>query len=227
MPSLLGSAKTASRSSTVPSRSRLSLCPCRPRVVLDGSARRGGGPFRGSFGHAVDSPQSPWRCTAPRLSRQEAAEALTSPRALPLPACSGLRPRWPLPCLAASDSADTACQRTETVRGSHTHGAGVRGWLSLAGPRRSNNFRGSLPTLLTCSTRLLTFVASRQRVVLPGWWLAGALGRTCTSWGASTAFIEVANLESQQLRVELVTTVLCWAVPVAYRPHCTSINSST
>ena len=65
-------------------------------------------------------------------------------------------------------------------RGSHTHGSGVRGWLSLAGPRLSNTFRGSIPTLLTCSTRLLTFVASRQRVLLPGWWLAVALGRTCT-----------------------------------------------
>ena len=86
----------------------------------------------------------------------------------------------------------------ETVRGSHTHGAGVRGWLSLAGPRLSHHFRGSIPTLLTCSTRLLTFVASRQRVLLPGWGLAVALGRTCTSWRASTDCIEVAILESQQ-----------------------------
>ena len=201
MPSLLCSAKTASHPSKVPSRSRLSLCTCRPRVLVDGSARRGGGPCRGSFDHAVDSPQSTWLCTAPRLYRQEADEALTSPRASPLPACSGLRPRWPLPCLAASDRADTAFQRTETVRGSHAHGSGVRGWLSLAGPRLSNNFRGSIQTLLTCSTRLLTFVASRQRVLLPGWWLAVALGRTCTSWRASTDVIEVANLESQQLRV--------------------------
>jgi hypothetical protein len=75
------------------------------------------------------------------------------------------------------------------------------GWLSLAGPRLSNNFRGSIQTLLTCSTRLLTFVSSRQRVLLPGWWLAVALGRTCTFWITSTDFIEVASLESQQLRV--------------------------
>ncbi len=74
-------------------------------------------------------------------------------------------------------------------------------WLSLAGPRLANNFRGSIQTLLTCSTRLLTFVSSRQRVSLPGWWLAVALGRTFTSWIASTDFIEVASLESQQLRI--------------------------
>jgi hypothetical protein len=76
-----------------------------------------------------------------------------------------------------------------------------RGWLSLAGPRLSNNFRGSIQTLLTCSTRLLTFVSSRQRVLLPGWWLAVALGRICTFWITSTAFIEDAILESPQLRV--------------------------
>ncbi len=52
--------------------------------------------------------------------------------------------------------------------------------FSLAGPRLAHNFRGSIQTLLTCSTRLLTFVSSRQRVSLPGWWLAVALGRTCT-----------------------------------------------
>ena len=75
------------------------------------------------------------------------------------------------------------------------------GWLSLAGPRLANNFRGSIPTLLPCSTRLLTFVSARQRVLLPGWWLAFALGRTCTSWITSTDFIEVASLEFQQLRV--------------------------
>ncbi len=74
-------------------------------------------------------------------------------------------------------------------------------WLSLAGPRLSHNFRGSIQTLLTCSTRLLTFVSSRQRVLLPGWWLAVALGRTCTSWITSTDFIEVASLKSQRLRV--------------------------
>jgi len=49
MPSLLCSAKTASRPSRVPSRSRLSLCTCRPRVVMDASARRGGGPVRGEL----------------------------------------------------------------------------------------------------------------------------------------------------------------------------------
>ncbi len=73
--------------------------------------------------------------------------------------------------------------------------------FSLAGPRLSHNFRGAIQTLLTCSTRLLTFVSSRQRVLLPDWWLAVALGRTCTSWITSTDFIEVASLESQQLRV--------------------------
>ena len=52
-----------------------------------------------------------------------------------------------------------------------------------------------------CSTRLLTFVASRQRVSLPGWWLAVALGRMCTSWITSTDFIEDASLDSQRLRV--------------------------
>ncbi len=74
-------------------------------------------------------------------------------------------------------------------------------WLSLTGPRLSHTFRRSIQTLLTCSTRLLTCVSSRQRVSLPGWWLAVALGRTFTSWIASTDFIEVATLESQPLRV--------------------------
>ena len=75
------------------------------------------------------------------------------------------------------------------------------GWFSLAGPRLANNFRGSIPTLLPCSPRLLPFVSARQRVLLPGWWLAVALGRTCTSWRTSTDFIEGASLEFQQLRV--------------------------
>ena len=79
-------------------------------------------------------------------------------------------------------------------------GSGILGWLSLAGPRLSNNFRGSIQTLLTCSTRLLTFVSSRQRVSLPGWWLAVALGRIFTSWITSTDFIKEAILESQRLR---------------------------
>ena len=78
---------------------------------------------------------------------------------------------------------------------------GPWGGVSLAGPRLANNFRGSIPTLLPCSTRLLTFVSARQRVLLLGWWLAVALGRTCTSWIPSTDFIEVASLEFQQLRV--------------------------
>ena len=78
---------------------------------------------------------------------------------------------------------------------------GAWGGFSLAGPRLAHNFRGALPTLLPCSTRLLTCVSARQRVLLPGWWLAFALGRTCTSWRASTDFIEVASLEFQQLRV--------------------------
>ena len=165
----------------------------------------------GSFDRAVDSPRSVRLRTAPRLLRQEADEALTSSRVLPLSACSGLRPRWPLPCLADSDGAETAFQRRETVRGSHTRGSGLLGWLSLAGPRLSNNFRGSIQTLLTCSTRLLTFVSSRQRVSLPGRWLACALGRIFTSWITSTDFIEEAILESQQLRVYLVTTRRCSA----------------
>jgi hypothetical protein len=45
--SLRCSTKTASRPSGVPSRSRLSLRTCRPRILLDGSTRRGGGPCRG------------------------------------------------------------------------------------------------------------------------------------------------------------------------------------
>src|SRR5262245_28761829 len=108
---------------------------------------------------------------------------------------------WPPPCLAHSDGADTAFQRPETVRGSHTQGSGILRWLSLAGPRLSNNFRGSLQTLLSCSTRFLTFVSSRQRVSLPGWWLAFAPGRIFTSWITSTGFIEEAILKSPQLRV--------------------------
>jgi hypothetical protein len=80
-------------------------------------------------------------------------------------------------------------------------GSGILGWLSLAGPRLSHNFRGSIQTLLTCSTRLLTFVSSRQRVSLLGWWLAVALGRICTSWITSPDFIKEAILESPRLRV--------------------------
>ena len=75
------------------------------------------------------------------------------------------------------------------------------GWLSRAGPRLANTFRGAIPTLLPCSTRLLTCVSARQRVLLPGWWLAVALGRICTFWITSTAFIEDAILESPPLRV--------------------------
>jgi hypothetical protein len=77
----------------------------------------------------------------------------------------------------------------------------ARGWVSRAGPRLANPFRGSIPPLLTCSTRLLPFVASRQRVALPGWWLAVALGRLYTSWIASTDCIEGATLASQRVRV--------------------------
>jgi hypothetical protein len=58
--------------------------------------------------------------------------------------------------------------------------------------------RGSIPTLLPGSPRLLTCVASRQRVSLPGWWLAVALGRIFTFWITSTDFIEDAILDSQQ-----------------------------
>src|SRR5687767_14831905 len=124
------------------------------------------------------------------MYRQEAEEALTSSRGSPVSACSGLRPRWPLPRLAESDGAETAFQRRETGRGSHTRGAGLLGGVSLAGPRLSHTFRGSIQTLLTCSTRLLTCVSSRQRVSLPGRWRACALGRIFTSWITSTAFIE-------------------------------------
>jgi hypothetical protein len=155
----------------------------------------------GSFGHAVDSPQSVWLCIPPRLCRQEADEARTSSRVIPFPACSGLRPRWPRPCLAESGRADTVFQRRATVHGSHTRGAGRLGWGSLTGPQRSNTFRGSLPTLLPGSTRFLTFVALRQRVLLLGWWRACALGRLCTFWITSTDVSKEAILESQQLRV--------------------------
>jgi hypothetical protein len=44
-------------------------------------------------------------------------------------------------------------------------------------------------------------VASRQRVSRPGWWLAVALGRLCTFWIPSTAFLEDALLDSQPFRV--------------------------
>ncbi len=100
-----------------------------------------------------------------------------------------------------SDQADTAFQHAETVRASHIRGSGILEGLSLAGPRLSHNFRGAIQTLLTCSTRLLTFVSSRQRVSLLGGWLAVALGRTFTFWITSTDFIEAASLESQRLRI--------------------------
>ena len=85
-PSLLCSAQTAYRPSGVPLRSRLSRRTCRPRVVLDGSTRRGGGPFlwelwsRGGLPAACSAPH----CSA--ISRQEADEALTSSRVIPFPA---------------------------------------------------------------------------------------------------------------------------------------------
>ena len=81
--------------------------------------------------------------------------------------------------------------------------------LSLTGPQLKNNFRGSIQTPTTRLPRLLTFVSSGQRVRLLGWWLAITRGRTCTSWIASTDFIEAANLEFQQLRIYLVTTTDC------------------
>ncbi len=180
---------------------RVPACPSVPVVpALCALDRPGGaaGLAGGSCGPAGGSPRRVRRRTAPRCARQEADEALTRSRGLPCPACSGLRPRWPLPCLAESDSAETACPRRDTVRGSHTLGAGILGWFSRAGPRRSHHFRGAIPTLLTCSTRLLTLVSSRQRVSLPGWWLACARGRIFTSWIPSTGFIEEALLESPQ-----------------------------
>jgi hypothetical protein len=83
-PSLLCSAQTASRPSGDPSRSRSSLRPCRPRVLLDGSTRRGGGPFQRELWARGGLPPecSPPCCSA--LSRQEADAALTRSRVLPV-----------------------------------------------------------------------------------------------------------------------------------------------
>ena len=163
---------------------RVPACPSLPVVpALWWMARPGGaaGLSAGSVGRAVDSPQSAWLCLPPRSCRQAAEEALTRARVLPLPACSGLRPRWPLPGLAESGRADTVCQRRAIIHGAHTLASGLLGWLALAGPQRSHTLRGPIPTLLTCATRFLTCVSSRQRVLLLGWWRACALGRL-TAW---------------------------------------------
>jgi hypothetical protein len=83
-PSLLCSAKTASRPSGDPSRSRSSRRTWRPRVLRDGSTRRGGGPFQRALWSRGGLPPecSPPCCSA--LARPEAAEALTSSRVIPV-----------------------------------------------------------------------------------------------------------------------------------------------
>ena len=109
---------------------RVPACPAVPVVPAFCERDRPGGAAGlscGSFGHAVDSPRSVQLRLAPRFLRQEADEALTSSRVIPVSTCSGLRPRWPPPCLACSDRADTAFQRAETVRTSHARGSGILG----------------------------------------------------------------------------------------------------
>jgi hypothetical protein len=155
----------------------------------------------GSFGHAVDSPRSVHLRAVPRLldrtlmrlSRVPGLSLWQHDRAYDP---GGLRLVSPVTTgqILRSSALKLSALPTPEAQVSW-------GWLSLAGPRLANNFRGSIPTLLPCSTRLLTFVSARQRVLLPGWWLAVALGRTCTSWRTSTDFIEDASLESPQLRV--------------------------
>ncbi len=83
-PALLCSAKTAERPSGDPARSRSSLRPWRPRVWMEGSTRRGGGPCQRALWSRGGLPPegSPPCCSA--LSRQEADEALTSSRVLPV-----------------------------------------------------------------------------------------------------------------------------------------------
>jgi hypothetical protein len=63
LPSLLCSAKTAYRPSRGPSRSRSSLRPCRPRVLVGGSTRRGRGPCRRELWSRGGLPAE---CSAPR-----------------------------------------------------------------------------------------------------------------------------------------------------------------
>jgi hypothetical protein len=65
-PSLLGAAQTASRPSGGPARSRLSLRPCRPRVLVEGATRRGGGPFLGELGSRGGRPRRGRRRIDPR-----------------------------------------------------------------------------------------------------------------------------------------------------------------
>ena len=95
------------------------------------------------------------------------------------------------------------------------------GTRSSAYPLRDHNFRGSIQTLSTRFTRLLTFVSASQRVSLLGCWLGFAHGRIFTSWITSTDFIEEAILEFQQLRVYLGATSSChrWRSCDANRPH--------
>ncbi len=57
-----------------------------PRFVKMDRPDGAAGLSRGSFDLAVDSPQSITLCTDPRMSRQEADEALTSSRAIPVSA---------------------------------------------------------------------------------------------------------------------------------------------
>ncbi len=55
-----------------------------PRFVQMERPGGAAGLSKGSVDLAVDSPQSITRCSDPRMSRQEADEALTSSRAIPV-----------------------------------------------------------------------------------------------------------------------------------------------
>jgi hypothetical protein len=118
---------------------RVPACPSVPVVpALCGGDRPGGaaGLAWGSCERAVDAPRRVRRRTAPRLLRPEADAARTRSRVLPCSACSGLRPRWLLPCRAESDGAETAFPRREPVRGSHPEApASWRGY-----PLRDHDF---------------------------------------------------------------------------------------
>ena len=72
-------------------------------------------------------------------------------------------------CSPIDAQQDSAFQRVETVRGSRRMDQASVCRLSRTGPQLNNNFRGSIQTLPTRSTRLLTFVSAGQRVSLPGW----------------------------------------------------------
>ncbi len=206
-PSLLWGAKNALRSSAVPLPSGLSLRTCRLRFkrspdclsVLRCTKDRPGGAAGLSGVGALMTRGAPARAVALALIREYRQEAMR-PSEVPVLSLHQhdlvYDPGGRLECLPLVHARmlRSSAMKLSAVH-SGTDQASVR-CLSRTGPRLSNNFRGSIQTLLTCVTRLLTFISSSQRAPLLGWWLTFARGRILTSWIATTVFLEIADLES-------------------------------